>query len=42
MTLTVNLLRAIVKAYSHAKFQGQWSIGSEERVETDRQTEATA
>ena len=29
--------------YSHAKFQGQWSVGSTDRVEkTDGRTEAIA
>ena len=42
MTLTFNPLRAIVMTYSHV--QGQRSVGSEDRVETngrmDRRTEA--
>ena len=28
--------------YSHAKVQGQWSVGSEDRVETNGQTEVIA
>ena len=44
MTLTCNPLRVIVITYSHAKVQGQRSVGSEDRVETngrtDRLTEA--
>ena len=42
MTLTFNPLRAIVMIYSCAKVQGQRSVGSKDRVETDRRTEATA
>jgi len=45
MTLTFNPLTAIVTTYSHAKFQGQRSVGSED-VEwkqtdglTDRRTD---
>ena len=33
MTLTFNLLRAMVMACSQAKVQGQWSVDSEDRVE---------
>ena len=36
----------MVMTYSHAKVQDRWSVGSEDRVETNRQTngwtEATA
>ena len=46
MTLTFNLLRAIVMTYLHAKVQGQRSISSKDREETngrsDRRTEAIA
>ena len=28
--------------YSHAKLQGQWSVGSEDKVETSGRIEATA
>ena len=45
-TLTFNPLRAVVMTYSHAKVQGQQSVGSEDRVETngwmDGQIEASA
>ena len=40
MTLTFNPLRATVMTYSHAKVQGQQSIGSEDRVETNGRTDA--
>ena len=39
MTLTFNLLQAMVMNYSQAKVQGQWSVGSEDRVETNGKTE---
>ena len=39
MTLTFDPLRAMVMTYSHAKVQGQWSIGSEDRVETNERTD---
>ena len=44
MTLTFNPLRAMVMTYSHAKGQGQRSVGSEDRVgdktgRTGRQTD---
>ena len=50
LTLTFNSLRAMVMTYSHAKVQGQQSVGSKDRVETNgridrhthRQMEATA
>ena len=46
MTLTFNPLQAMVMTYSQVKAQGQWSVGSEDRVETNGrkygQTEATA
>ena len=29
----------MVMTYSHAKVQGQWSVGSEDRVETNGQME---
>jgi len=32
--LTFNPLRALVMIYTHAKVEGQWSVGSEDRVET--------
>ena len=35
MTLTLNLLQAMVMTYPHAKVQGQQSVSSEDRVETD-------
>ena len=35
MTLTFNPFRAVVMIYPHAKVQGQWSVASEDRVETD-------
>ena len=39
MTLTFNTLRAMVMTYSLAKVQGQRSVGSENRVETNGQTD---
>ena len=39
MTLTFNLLLAMVMTYSHAKVQGQRSVGPEDRVETNGQTD---
>ena len=39
MTVTFNLLRAMVMAYPHAKVQCQQSFGSEDRVETNGQTD---
>ena len=39
MTLTFNPLRAMVMVYSHTKLQGQRSIGSEDSVETNGQTD---
>ena len=42
MTLNFNPLRAMIMSYSHAKIQCQWSIDSEDIVETDRQTEPIA
>ena len=42
MTLTFNPLRAMVIAYPHVKVQGQWPVGSEDKVETIRQTEVSA
>ena len=35
LTLTFSPLRATVMTYSHTKFQGQRSVGSEERMQTD-------
>ena len=35
MTLTLNPLQAVVMTYSHAEVQGQWSVGSQDRVETN-------
>ena len=37
MTLTFNPLRAMVMTYSHANVQGQRSVISEDRVETNVQ-----
>jgi len=37
MTLTFNPLQGKAMTYSRAKVQGQWSLGSEYRVETDGQ-----
>ena len=45
MTFTFNPLRAMVMSlmtYTHAKVQGQQSVGSEDRVETNKRTEVTA
>jgi len=39
MTLAFNPVRAMVMTYTHAKGQGQSSLGSNVRVETDRQTD---
>ena len=39
MTLTFIPLRAMVIIYSHAKVQGQWSVGSEDRVKTNGWTD---
>ena len=39
LTLTFNLLKAMAMAYSQAKVQSQRSVGSEERVETNGQTD---
>ena len=39
MTLTSNPMRAMVMTYSHAKVQGQRSVGSKDRVETNGQTD---
>ena len=39
MTLTFNLMRAMVMTYLRAKVLGQQSIGSEDRVETNRRTD---
>ena len=39
MTLTFNPLRAMVMTYSQAKVQGQRSVGSEDRVETNGRTD---
>ena len=38
--LDLQPLRAMIMTYSHAKVQGQRSIGSEDRVETNERTEA--
>ena len=38
MTLTFNPLLAVVMTYTHAKVEGQPSVISEDRVETDGQT----
>ena len=37
MTLT-NPLLAVAVTYTHAEVQGQWSVGSEDRVETNGRT----
>ena len=37
--MTFNPLRAMVMTYLHAKIQGQQSVASEDRVETNGQTE---
>jgi len=46
MTLTFNPVQAMVMTYSPEKFQGQWSVSSEDTVEicrrTNRRMEATA
>ena len=46
MTFTINPLQAMVITYSHAKVQGQRSVSSEDRVETngwtDRRMQAIA
>ena len=42
MTLTFNLLQIMVMAYSHAKVQGQRSVASEDRVETNGRTNRRA
>ena len=39
MTLTFKHLRAVVMTYSRAKVQGQRSVDSKERVETNGQTD---
>ena len=39
MTLTLNSLLAVVMTYSHAKVQGQGSVGFEDRVETNGRTD---
>jgi len=39
MTLTFGLPLDMVMICSHAKFQGQWSVGSENGVETNRRTD---
>ena len=39
MTLTFNLMRAMVMTYSRAIVQGQRSVGSEDRVETNGRTD---
>ena len=39
LTLTFNPLRAMLMTYSHAKVQSQWSVGSEDRVETNGRTD---
>jgi len=39
MTLTFNPLQAMVMTYLHAKVQGQQSVGSEGRVETNGWTD---
>ena len=38
LTLTFNPLQAMVMTYTHAKVQGQQSVASEARVETNGQT----
>ena len=42
MTLTFNPLRAVVMNYLHAKVQDQWSVGSEDRPETNGRTDGRA
>ena len=43
MTLTydtdLQTMRAMVMIYSHAKIQGQWSVGFEDRVKTNKRTD---
>jgi len=39
MILTFNPLQAMVKSYSYAEVQGQRSVGSEDGVETNGQTD---
>ena len=39
LTLTFNPMQATVMTYSHTKVQGQRSIGSEARLETNRRTD---
>ena len=39
MTLTFNPLRDMAITYSHGKVQGQWSVGSENGVETNGRTD---
>ena len=39
MALTFNLVRAMVLTYSQVKVQGQSSVGSEDRVETNGHTD---
>jgi len=40
LTLTFNSRRAMVMFHAHAKGQGQRSVGSKDKVATDRRTEA--
>ena len=42
LTLTFNPLRAMFMAYSQAKDQGQRSVSSKAKVDTNGRTEATA
>ena len=37
LTLTFNPLRVMVRTYSRANVQGHWSVGSEDRIETNGQ-----
>ena len=39
MTLTFNPRRAVVMTYSHAKVEGQRSVDSKDRVETNGRTD---
>ena len=39
MTLTFDPMRVVVMTYSHANVRGQWSVASEDRVETNGQTD---
>ena len=39
LTLTFNPMRSMIMTYSHAKVQSQQSLGSEDRVETNGQTD---